>query len=266
MRCPKSTASSSRCSKSRAGCCCRMRIRRRSGAGEFARCSADRIVSGFAAVLRKDLRLELRSGESTLALLALSMLVLVVLVFALDAARVRSLDAAAGALWVAMVFAGMLGANRALLAERDNGAIRGLLLSPLDPATLYAAKLAAALIFMAVAEVGAVILMVLFFNLDFDASTVRLAPILLLGAIGFSALATLLSAITGRTRGGDLLLPILAVPIFVPALIAGVKASGAALAGAPFAAMGDWLKIMIAFDVLFVTAGYLLFEYVIGQD
>jgi heme exporter protein B len=223
-------------------------------------------VSGFTAVLRKDLRLELRSGESTLALLALSMLVLVVLVFALDAARVRSVDAAAGALWVAMVFAGMLGANRALLAERDNGAIRGLLLSPLDPATLYAAKLAAALIFMAVAEVGAVILMVLFFNLDFDASTVRLAPILVLGAIGFSALATLLSAITGRTRGGDMLLPILAVPIFVPALIAGVKASAAALAGAPFAAMGDWLKIMIAFDVLFVTAGYLLFEYVIGQD
>jgi heme exporter protein B len=63
-----------------------------------------------------------------------------------------------------------------------------------------------------------------------------------------------------------MLLPILAVPIFVPALIAGVKASAAALAGAPFAAMGDWLKIMIAFDVLFVTAGYLLFEYVIGQD
>ena len=223
-------------------------------------------MSGFAAVLRKDLRLELRSGESTLALLALSMLVLVVLVFAFGAARARSIEAAAGALWVAMVFAGMLGANRALLAERDNAAIRGLLLSPLEPATLYAAKLAAAFIFMAVAEAGAVVLMVLFFNLDFDASIARLAPVLVLGAIGFSALATLLSAITGRTRGGDMLLPILAVPIFVPALIAGVKASAAALAGAPLASMADWLKIMIAFDVLFVTAGYLLFEHVVGGD
>ncbi len=223
-------------------------------------------MSGFAAVLRKDLRLELRSGESTLALLALSMLVLVVLVFAFGAARARSIEAAAGALWVAMVFAGMLGANRALLAERDNAAIRGLLLSPLEPATLYAAKLAAAFIFMAVAETGAVVLMVLFFNLDFDASIARLAPVLVLGAIGFSALATLLSAITGRTRGGDMLLPILAVPIFVPALIAGVKASAAALAGAPLASMADWLKIMIAFDVLLVTAGYLLFEHVVGGD
>ena len=64
-----------------------------------------------------------------------------------------------------------------------------------------------------------------------------------------------------------MLLPILAVPIFVPALIAGVKASAAALAGAPLGSMGgDWLKIMIAFDVLFVTAGYLLFEHVVGED
>lgn len=217
-------------------------------------------------MIRKDLRLELRGGQSIIALLAMSMLVLVVLVFALDAARVRGADSAAGALWVALVFSGVVGATRALSAERENGAIRGLLLSPLDPATLYAAKAVAAFIFMAVAEAGAVILMVLFFNLEFNASLIRLAPVLMLGALGFSALATLLSAATGHTRAGDLLLPILAVPMFVPALIAGVKASTAALSGVPLTAMGDWLRIMIAFDVLFVTAGYLLFEHVVGED
>jgi heme exporter protein B len=223
-------------------------------------------VSSLAAVIRKDLRLELRGGQSTLALLAMSMMVLVVLVFALDAARVRSADTAAGALWVAMVFSGLVGATRVLGAERENNAIRGLLLSPLDPATLYAAKLAAAFIFMAVAEIGAVILMVLFFNLEFNAALMRLAPVLMLGALGFAALATLLSAATGHTRAGDMILPILAVPMFVPALIAGVKASSAALSGAPLASMSDWLRIMIAFDVLFVTAGYLLFEHVVGED
>jgi heme exporter protein B len=201
-----------------------------------------------------------------LALLAMSMMVLVVLVFALDAARVRGADTAAGALWVAMVFSGLVGATRVLGAERENNAIRGLLLSPLDPATLYAAKLVAAFIFMAVAEIGAVILMVLFFNLEFNAALMRLAPVLMLGALGFAALATLLSAATGHTRAGDMILPILAVPMFVPALIAGVKASSAALTGAPLGSMGDWLKIMVAFDVLFVTAGYLLFEHVVGED
>jgi heme exporter protein B len=95
---------------------------------------------------------------------------------------------------------------------------------------------------------------------------IRLIPVLMLGALGFSALATLLSAATGHTRAGDMLLPILAVPMFVPALIAGVKASSSALSGASMASMHDWLRIMVAFDVLFITAGYLLFEHVVGED
>src|SRR5229473_700657 len=174
-------------------------------------------VPGFIAILHKDLRLELRGGESTIALVALSLLILVVLVFALNpAGGVRDADTAAGALWVALIFAGMLGATRALLSERDNGCIRGLLISPVDRATLYC--------------------------------------------------ATLLAAISGRVRAGDLLLPLLAVPMFVPALIAGVKASASALAGAPLADFAMWLKILIAFDVLFLSAGYLLFEHVVGED
>jgi heme exporter protein B len=108
--------------------------------------------------------------------------------------------------------------------------------------------------------------MVLFFNLDFDLRLARLAPILALGTLGFAALATLLAAVSGRIRGGDLLLPLLAVPMFVPALIAGVRASGAVLAGAPFEVFAQWTKILIAFDVLFLSAGYLLFEHVIGED
>lgn len=115
--------------------------------------------------------------------------------------------------------------SRGMLAERDNGCIRALILSPIDPATLYLAKLAASFIFMTVAEMAAVIMMVLFFNLTFDDRLLRLTPLIALGALGFAALATLLAAITGRVRAGDLLLPILIVPLFVPALIAGSKAA-----------------------------------------
>ncbi len=223
-------------------------------------------MSAFAAVLSKDLRLELRSGMSTIAMVALAMLVLVVLVFALGPGMARGPEAAAGALWIALVFAGMLGASRALLSENENGCIRALLMSPVDRATLYAAKLAASAIFMIVAVAAGAILTVLFFNLDFSDALVRLAPILILGVIGFAALATLLAAISGRARGGELLLPLLIVPMFVPALIAGVRASIVALSGAPMATARDWIGILIAFDVLFVTAGYLLFEHVIGEE
>src|SRR5579875_3586595 len=204
---------------------------------------ADPPMAGFVAVLRKDLTLELRGGESTLALVALSILILIV-----------------------MVFAGMAGAARTVLAERDNGCLRALYLSPLDRGAIFLAKLAAASIFMVVAEAAVVLMLVLFFNLDFDLRLVRMLPALALGLIGFAALATLLAAISGRVHAGDLLMPLLAVPMYVPALIAGVKASAAALGGAQWSAMGQWLRIMIAFDVLFVAAGFILFEHLLGED
>jgi heme exporter protein B len=94
----------------------------------------------------------------------------------------------------------------------------------------------------------------------------RLVPAVLLGALGFAALATLLAGISSRLRGGDLVLPLLAVPMFVPALIAGVKASASALGGAPMSEFALWLKVLVAFDVMFVAAGYLLFEYVAGEE
>jgi heme exporter protein B len=224
-------------------------------------------MAAFIAILRKDLRLELRTGESTVTLLALSLLILIVMVFALNpVGGARDTGTAAGALWVALLFAGMLGATRVLVAENANGCLRALLLSPADRAAIYWAKLVAALVFMVVADLAAVLLMVLFFNLDFDLRLARLAPVLALGAVGFAALATLLAAISGRVRAGDLLLPLLAVPLFVPPLIAGVKASDAALSGEQFAMFAEWLKILIAFDVLFVSAGFLLFEHVIGEE
>ncbi len=224
-------------------------------------------MGALAAMLRKDLRLELRSGRSTIALVALSLLVLVVLVFALDAEGARRADAAAGALWIAMVMAGMLGATRVLTAEAENGCLRALALSPMDPAGLYGEKLMAAFIFMAVTELAAIVLVVLFFNLEFSPALLRLLPILLLGALGFAALATLLALIAQRVRAGDLLLPILTVPLFVPALIAGVKASSAVLGGrAVGAPLRQLVGILAAFDVLFIAAGYLLFEHVLGED
>ena len=222
-------------------------------------------MAAFTAILFKDLRLELRGGQSTITLIALSLLILLVIVFALNPPGGEP-DIAAGALWVALIFAGTIGATRTIAAERENGCIRGLLLSPADRAAIYCAKLLASFTFMAVAEIAAVILMMLFFNLEFSLRLVHLALVLIIGALGFAALASLLAAISGRVRTGDLLLPLLIIPMFVPALIAGVKASSAALAGAPFGAFAQWLKILAAFDVLFMAAGYLLFEHVIGED
>ena len=222
-------------------------------------------MSAFIAILRKDLLLELRSGESTITLIFLTLLVLTVLTFALNPAAGDQVMAA-GAFWIAMIFAGTLGGTRALVSEWQNGCIRCLVLSPADRTSIYCAKLVAAFVFMMVAELAATVIMVLFFNLDFDIRLLRLMPVLAMGSLGFAALTTLLAAIQVQIRTGDLLFPLLAVPLFVPALIAGVKASGAALGGLSFAAFAQWVKILGACDILFLAGGYLLFEQVISED
>src|SRR5215470_8647184 len=104
-------------------------------------------VSAFGAIVRKDLRLELRSGESTITLGFLSILILIVLTFALNAPA-GDPAIAAGALWVAIILAGTTGATRVMTVEWQNGCIQGLLLSPADRAAIYCAKLLASFIFM----------------------------------------------------------------------------------------------------------------------
>ncbi len=222
-------------------------------------------MSAFAAILRKDLRLELRGGGSTITMVTLAILILVVLVMAFDLAGRRAEELAAGALWIAMILAGVAGATRAMLAESASGCMDAMLLSPADRAIIFAAKMAAALIFILVAEAAVIVALVLFFNLDFDARLIRLTPVLIIGAVGFAAVATLLAPISGWSRAGDLVLPLLVTPVFVPALIGAVKASATMLAGRPWHEAAMWLRVLGAFDVLFVVAGYLLFDYVVVE-
>ncbi len=196
-----------------------------------------------------------------LELCVLSLLVLVVLAIAYGPEAGGRPASAAGALWVALILSGLPAASLAVAAEHENDCIKGLRLSPLEPSTIYVAKVAGVGLSMAVSEAALLLLLVLFFNLQFDTNLLRLIPILLLGALGLAALSTLLGTTTSRLRAGEMLLALLAAPLYVPELIAGIKASTAVLGGSGLTAVLLPLKILAACDLLFVTCGYLLFEY-----
>jgi heme exporter protein B len=217
------------------------------------------------AILLKDLRIELRTKETLAALLLLGLLILVVLSFAFDPMSPVREAAAPGVLWVAVVFAGTLGMNRSLLRERDNDCLQGLLLAPVDRGAIFLAKALANFLFMAAAQVVLVPLFVFFFNLPLIATVSRLAPVVLLGLLGFAAVGTMFAAVSLRTRAREVMLPLLMLPLAAPLIIAGIQASTALLAGAPLAAVAHWLNLLAAFDAVFLVVGWLAFEYVVEE-
>ena len=214
------------------------------------------------AILRKDLRIEWRTRESVSGLVALGVLLLVVFTIAHDPTPEQAPLLAPSVLWATFVFTGILGVQRSFLLEREQDCLSGLLLAPIDPASIFAGKLAANLVLLGAMQLIVVPLVAVLLRVDFSGVLPELTLVLTLGNLGFAAGATLFAAMAVRTRAREVLLPLLLLPLVLPVLIAGVKATQAVLAGG-LATAGDALAVLVAFDVIFTVAGWLLFTYVV---
>jgi len=217
------------------------------------------------ALIRKDLQIEFRTKETLASLLLLGLLTLVVLSFAFDPTSDLRVEAAPGALWVAVIFAGTLGLSRSFLAERDNDCLQGLLLCPVDRGTIYLAKTVGNFLFMMMAQLAIVPIFVFFFNLPVTPSLAGVFLSLVLGILGFAAVGTLFAAISVRTRAREVLLPLLLLPLVVPLFIGGVKVTERMLAGKPLADVAAWLNLMLGFDMVFLVVAWLVFEYAVEE-
>jgi heme exporter protein B len=213
------------------------------------------------AILWKDIRYELRSRQMWMGMGLFALLVLVVFNFAFDLRVDNKVAVAPGALWVAFVFASMLGLGRTIAAEREKGSMDRLLLCPVDRKAIYLAKLFGNMLFIGVVEIVALPIYAVLFNVPLIFGP--LLPIVLLGTLGIAAVGTLFSAMAAATRARELLLPILVFPLIVPVVIAAVRATGTLLA--PVANEPPWLGLIVAFDVIFLSVSMLTFEYVVEE-
>jgi heme exporter protein B len=161
---------------------------------------------------------------------------------------------------VTVAFSGVLAMSRTWARERDNDVFRGLLMSPAPRAAIYLGKLFGTLVFLATVELVVVLEVALLFNLELGKVIGPLALLLGLGTLGFAAVGNLLAALGVRTSARDLVLAVALFPVIAPALLSGVVGTRELLAGAPLHEIGAWIRILIAFDVTFLTAGVLLFE------
>lgn len=214
------------------------------------------------AILGKDLRIEWRTRESLATVFVLGVLLLVVLIVAHDVPPDAAPALAPGVLWASFLFTGMLGIQRAFLIEREQDCLAGLLVAPVDPADIYLAKMGANVVLLGATQAVVVPLAGLFLHLEMWSVLAPLLLVLALGNLGFAALATLFGAVAVRTRSREVMLPVLLLPLLVPLLIAAVSATRAVLDGG-LGAAGEALGVLVAFDVIFTVAGWLLFAYVV---
>jgi heme exporter protein B len=216
-------------------------------------------------VARKDLSIELRTKSAFLSVLVFALLGLVIFFFAWDPTAVPSVDLAPGVLWVTFTFAGLLGLHRSFGLEVQDRAIDALLSSPIDREAIYLGKAIANTVFVTAVLLIAVPALALFYNLEFGAALLSLGGVAVLAAVGLVAIGTLFSAMAVNTRMAELLLPMLSLPFFVPIVLTSAQASTQLLAGRPFAEALPWLKILLAFDIVFAVACTVAFPHTLEE-
>jgi heme exporter protein B len=223
-----------------------------------------RFLEQLWTIAGKDLRLEFRSRERLVTMATFAALVAVVFSFALDP-TVRARTLLGAMLWVTILFAGTLGLGRSFTLEREQEALTGVLLAPVDRGALYLGKFLANLTILLLVQAVIFPVYGLFFQASFAGSYLALVGVIVTASVGFMALGTLFSAITAHTRLGDTLLPILLLPLMIPIMIFATTATQRLLIGRPFAEVAGSLRMLLAFDLIYLAVCTALFRYVVDE-
>jgi heme exporter protein B len=214
-------------------------------------------------LLRKDLLLEMRRRESLLTMFFFGTLLLFVFHFSFDLAPERVAEMAPALLWLAFLFTGTLGLAQLFEAERGNHCLEALLLSPMDRGALFLAKTAFNFILMVLVEIVVIPLFWILFNLRSWDVIPNLFLVTLLGTVGFCVLGTLLSAVTLKARARELLLPLVLFPLMIPVILGTIRCMETILRTGELGDALPWLRLLVGFDVIFLTVGVLIFDWVI---
>jgi heme exporter protein B len=219
-----------------------------------------------AALIRKDLQLERRSFESVPAMLMFSISTFVLFHFGLDRGSLAG-DLAAGVLWVTLLLAAVLGMNRLFVAEQEQGGFDGFLMAPVDRTSLFVAKAAVLFGFLVVVELVAVpAFAVLLLEPGIGQALPELLAVLVLADAGIAVVGTLIGALGVQTRARDLIIPLMALPLLVPVVIAAAEATS------PLVAAGGaeefpvrWLGVLALYDAVFGLLAYAVFDFLLEE-
>ncbi len=219
--------------------------------------------------LRKDLRLEWRSREAVNGTLFFSLLVVVVFSLAFDPTANPTLarQISGGVLWVALLFASVTALNQSWVREQRNQVLDAQRLVPAQASALFLGKAIANLMFVGLVEAVLAPVFIVFYNIHPLGNVSLLALILPLGTWALVVNGTFFAALGLRARSRELLLPLLLLPISLPALLAMVQATtGVMTADLDALQVATWIRMLAGYDVIFTTVCIVLFETVLHAE
>jgi heme exporter protein B len=216
-------------------------------------------------IARKDLAIEFRTRTAFFSAMMFALLGVTIFYFAWDSTAVSALDLAPGVLWVIFTFSALLGLQRSFGVEQADRAMDALLAAPVEREAIYLGKAIANLLFVVGVEAVTLPSVALFYNLPLTGAVGALAAVALLAAVGIVAVGTLFASMAVNTRLAELLLPMLSLPFFMPIVMSAAQISARLIAGRPLAEAGPWLKVLLAFDLVFIVACTFAFPYTVEE-
>ena len=217
--------------------------------------------------LRKDLRLEWRSRDAVNGMLFFALLVVVVFSLAFDPTAAESRRIAGGILWVAILFATITALNQSWSREQRNQVLDALRMAPSPASALFLGKVLSNMLFVLLVEAVLAPLFIVFYNLHALGNVWLLALVMPLGTWALVSNGTFFAALALRTRNRELMLPLVLLPISLPAILAMVQAaSGIFTAELDPIQVSLWIKLLAGYDIIFTTASLLLFDTVLSAE
>jgi heme exporter protein CcmB len=214
------------------------------------------------AVAAKDLRIEARGRSALGAALPFAGTLLIAFGLSLGPGRTLLQQTAPGLLWLSVLFASVLAFRQAYQTEGEDGALEGLLLAPIDRAAVFLGKAAAVTAELFVLEAVVVALVAVQFDLSLGHAPWTLVAAFALGTVGLAAVGSLFGVLSESPRAREAVFPLLVLPVAIPVLIAGVKATELATTVRAGDA-GQWLGLLVAFDAVVLGVGTLVFGHLL---
>jgi len=215
------------------------------------------------AIISKDLRAEMRSKELVSVMVLFAFLSILIFSFALELDRVAREEAVSGVLWVTLIFASILGFNRSMAMERDQGNIDAMLLAPIDRSAIFVGKLIGNYLFTLIVGLVMLPVMTILYNKSMLEGWVILTVVL--GIFGFSTIGTLLATMTVQTRAREALLPIAMLPVVLPFLLTAVRATTNILNNSPQSEWMIWVQLLGGISLLYLVLCVFLYGYVVEE-